>query len=116
MFLTQDNLPMTINSDQAKELLGFKSVVRLQHKAKNGLIPGAFKAGRNWMFYTPYLIDFIKRKSEENKYSRHENKIWRSIKEKALPTTIRASQSAVSECVNLRAQLREEKLKSMKKS
>lgn len=116
MFLTQDNLPVTINSEQAGKLLGFQSVIRLQNKAKKGLIPGAFKAGRNWMFYTPSLIEYIKRQAEERNHKKYENQLWRSTKDQAHRTTIHASHSAVSECVNLREQLREAKRKSTKKS
>ena len=51
---------LTIDLKEAALILGFKSVWRLREKAKRGQIPGAFKAGRNWMFYKPDLIDWMR--------------------------------------------------------
>ncbi len=107
----------TIDLVEAAKFLGFQGTYHLRKKAKDGIVPG-FKAGRNWMFYVPDLIDYIRSICPKNldDGSVGENKAWQLAKRKAATTTIHASRSAESECKNLREQLRKAKRKNMKKS
>lgn len=106
----------SIDLEEAAEFLGFKSTERLRQKAKRGHIPGAFKLGKEWRFYTPRLVQYV-----ENVYTTYTEvstgaKTWHSVKRKAVHTTTQDSAFTESEFKNLRLQLSNLKPKNMKKN
>lgn len=106
----------TMGLKKGAEMLGFKSTERLRQKLKKGEIPGC-KPGREWVLIEEDIIQWMRDDYETyRKNTSIGNKICPSAKRKAALTIIRDSRSVVSECKNLRAQLREQKRKSTKKS
>lgn len=112
-------MDQTINLEEAAKFLGFKSKCALSIKAKQGLIPG-FKAGKNWMFYVPDLVDYIRsqyamRRESEQVVIRGKE-LCQSAKRKTALTIIQGSRSAELEYKNLREQLLNQRRNDTKKS
>ncbi len=105
-------------SAQAEEVIGAKEAAkicgysekypwRFLKAVNDGKIPGT-KIGRDWRFYVPDLIAFIR-----GQYSvgivNTGNKAWRSAKRKTVLTTIQDSRSAESEFKNQLSALRKQR-------
>jgi hypothetical protein len=104
----------TLNIQEAANFLGFKSTRSLQLKARNGEIP-AFKAGRQWMFYLPDLVDHIRSKYSFAGKTAQVNtgdNVWHLAKRREAPTGTPDLRSAISECKNLRKQLKDQRPKN----
>jgi len=109
----------TIGIREAADLLGFTSTAALSHKAKRGLIPGAFKAGVRWMFIVEKLVEFINElENNQRKIAQvnidRKNIICRSAKRKTARIGIPGSPSAELEFRNQLAALYEGKHRNTK--
>lgn len=106
----------SMNLDEAAKFLGFKNKRSLQVKVKKGEIPG-FKAGKQWMFYVPDIVDYIRSQySNAGKTAQvsTEEKVCHLASQKIVPIGRRASQSAALEFKNQRDALIKETRKNMK--
>ncbi len=114
----------TLNLEEAAKFLGFvnkdgkPSTNRLREKAYKGIIP-AYKPGRNWVFYLPDLVQWMRDQYNARREAAQVGiggKQWQSLKRKVDVTCTQNSRSLESKLIELRKQIRNEKLRNSKTS
>lgn len=106
----------TLTLEEAAKFLGFSHTGRLRIKAYKGIIP-ACKPGRNWVFYLPDLVQWMRDQYNARREAAQVGiggKQWQSLKRKADVICIQNSCSVESELMKVRKQIREQRLKNMK--
>jgi hypothetical protein len=105
---------LTIGSKEAAEFLGFSSIPRFLNKVKLGLIPGC-KPGKEWVFLKEDLIQYIHAQQTRIALCQSLSARTKNIMKLDLRSPGSSTENAkVSECMNLRKQLKNQKLNAMK--
>lgn len=114
----QEFATSTIGIKEAARFLGYRSTSRLSQKAKRGLIPGAFKAAKQWMFIKEKLVEYVEDLENRQRKNAQVNtgvKVCQSQKRKIVPIGTQDFRLMELECKNLRKRLLEERPKNMKR-